>query len=452
MPTLTAHDIGRAEAIGRQQQGMYKWLVASILMLVYASSFIDRQIIGLVIEPIRRDLRITDTQVGLLAGPAFVGLHIVALLPVGWVVDRWSRRNIIIGGALFWTVTTAGCGMVGSYWSLFAMRAGVGSGEAALSPSAYSLLSNYFPRSQLARALSLYGLGVPIGSGIAMIGGGWLIATFNDMGEVAIAGLGAFRPWQMVFLTVALPGIPLTLLLLLVREPVRTAADGVPQPSLATVLRHIWRHRAVYFPLSLGSAFASVAGYGAAYWLPSILQRAHGFSILESGLFIGLSILLLGMPGTLAMGWASDRLVAGGREDGPLIVGIGNAIGMILCCALAPVIPVEWLSLVFAAGTMFFLNTWNVGVAPAMLQRVTPERMRGRVSGLHIISSALIGLGIGPLAIGMGTDFIFSRPDQVGFSLALVATVFLGAATVLLLFGRAPARDYIRGKARADQP
>jgi MFS family permease len=193
-----------------EPRGTYRWVVAGILMLIYASGFIDRQLLSLVIEPIRHDLKITDTQVGLLV----------------------------------WTIMTAGCGLVGSYWPLFAMRAGVGSGEAALSPSAYSLLSDYFPKAQLARALSVYGLGVPIGSSIAMIGGGWLIAAFNHLGIVQLAGFGTFRPWQMVFLTVALPGIPLALLVMLIREPARSTTD-VNQVSLSAVCRHIWAHRSI---------------------------------------------------------------------------------------------------------------------------------------------------------------------------------------------------------------
>jgi MFS family permease len=425
----------------------YRWIVAGILMLVYASSFVDRQLLSLLIEPIRRDLNISDTRVGLLAGPAFIGLHVLALVPLGWLVDRWNRRNIIIGGAIFWTIMTAGCGMVGSYWPLFAMRAGVGFGEAALSPSAYSLLSDYFPKAQLGRALSVYGLGVPIGSSIAMIFGGWLIAAFNNVGPIDLGGLGVLRAWQMVFLAVAVPGIPLALLVMLIREPEREVPN-TDRPTLRVVCKHVWAYRSIYLPTSLGSAFMAVAGYGAAYWLPTILQRAHGFSVRDSGLFIGFSILSLGVLGTFTMGWLTDRFVMRGKEDGALIVGIGNAIGMILCCGLAPFISVESVALALAAGTMFFLNTWNVGVAAAIIQRITPDLMRGRVSGLHIVTSALIGLGVGPLAIGLGTDLVFGRPEAVAQSLALVSTLFLVAAAGLMVYGRRPLRDYVSNNLR----
>jgi len=143
----------------------------------------------------------------------------------------------------------------------------------------------------------------------------------------------------------------------------------------------------------------------------------HGFSVRNSGFFIGIVILSLGVPGTFFMGWLADRFVVRGREDGPLIVGIANALGMMGCCGLAPFVPAEWMSLTLVAGTMFFLNTWNVGVAATVIQRITPDRMRGRVSGLHIITGALIGLGIGPLAIGLGTDFVFARTTPWGYRL-----------------------------------
>jgi MFS family permease len=419
-----------------------RWRLTILLTLLSALSNVDRQILSLLVGPIRADFKLSDTQIGLLAGPAFVILYAVTMLPCGRVVDYWNRRNLVAFGAFLWSVMTAGCGLAGSLRAIAMARAGVGIGEATLVPAAYSMIADSFPRTQLSRGLSFYALGLPLGATLALVGGGWLIGHLDSVGPIAIPLLGEFKPWQVTFQIVALPGIPLALLLrFFVSEPRRHSQVSMEAPpSTSSVLLYVWQHRSIYVAVFLGGGLLSVFTYGINYWLPTTLQRVHGFTIKESGLFIGLAILFLGMPGTLFAGWLADRLVARGSADGPLIVGMFYSSALLICLGFGPIAGPEWLSLSMVAAGMFFCNTWATGVAPAILQQVTPGRMRGRVSAIYVLLSNLIGLGLGPPMVALATDHVFSRQSAVGESLALVGTVTIVASTACMQGGRSALR------------
>jgi MFS family permease len=429
---------------------MNKWHVVILLMLLNASSMTDRQALSLVIDLIRADLSLTDTQIGLLAGPAFAVLHVAALLPFGWLIDRWSRRGIIAIGASFWSVMTACCGMAGSFSALCAARAGVGVGEATLAPSTYSMLADYFPKSQLARAISIYALGLPLGSTLALVGGGWLIGVLGDIGPMALPLLGVLQPWQIMFLIVALPGLPLALLMItLVKEPQRHRAGAVEgQVPLAVVLAYLWQHRAIYCSLLFGGGFLAIFSYGVSYWMPTTLQRVHGLSEQGSGMFMGLAIFCLSIPGTLFAGWLTDRLTLRGWNDGPLLVGMFYAAGLLVFVVGGCLMPTGILALAMIGAGMFFLNSWATGVAPALLQNVTPAPMRGRVSAIYVLVSALMGLSLGPLAVAIVTDNVFHNEAAVSQSLALIGTIAILAALIAMHFGRSSLRRY-QGTAEA---
>src|SRR5215475_4822666 len=199
----------------------YAWYVVFVLMVCYTLSFIDRQILGMLVDPIKRDFEISDTSVGLLQGLAFVAFYTIMGLPVGWLVDRYSRRTIIAVGVFFWSLMTAVCAMAGNFWALFAARTGVGVGEATLAPSAMSMTSDYFPKERLGGALSVYAMGIFIGSGLALIVGGEVVARVSGMPEVGVPIIGQIASWRLTFLIVGLPGLLVALLVYTVREPLR---------------------------------------------------------------------------------------------------------------------------------------------------------------------------------------------------------------------------------------
>lgn len=440
--TWTTHPqtISQVNALSSQSG----WPTVIILMLIYASSMIDRQVLGLVTDLLRHDLNLSDVQVGLLAGPAFVLLHVITLLPFGYIVDRWNRRRLVAIGVSVWSLMTISCGLARTFPVLAAARAGVGIGEATLTPAAYSLLADRFPPSGLSKALSVYALGLPLGGAIALLGGGWAIGKLTAYGPVALGILGVLQPWQALFVIVAIPGFPLAMLLMIcTSEPTRTQkgiADGVP--SLALVTGHLWRHRGLYQAPFVGGALLAVFSYGISYWLPVTLQRIYGFSTASSGFFIGGSMLVFSIPGTLFAGWLADRLRSNGQADGELVVGLIYGVGLFICLGLGPVARPVWLSLALMSGGMFFLNTWVTGVAPALLQRVTPSGMRGRISALYVLASALIGLGLGPPLVAFLTEHFFGGSQSVGKSLAVVATVAVVPACAMMQAGRRHLRSF----------
>jgi MFS family permease len=419
---------------------LYSWLVVVFLMVLYTSSFIDRQILSLLVKPIRADFHIDDFQYSLLAGFAFVFTYSLAGLPLGYIVDRWSRRGIVMIGVTVWSLMTAACGVTGSFGTLFVTRIGVGIGEATLSPASYSLISDIFPKEKLGRALSVYGLGIPIGSGLALVIGGQVIKAITAIGPVDVPLIGLTRPWQTVFLAIGLPGLILAALtLVVIKEPKRQMTPGTldRRPSLGEAFVFLGRNARLYAGLFLGMGLMAMFGYGANVWYPSFLQRVHGFDIGDASLFLGLSTLILGVAGGLFAGYLADRMVARGRADGHFIVCMFYCIGLAVCGVIGPLARPEWLSLIFIALSLFFSLT-IIGVVAAAIQVVTPNRMRGQMSAFMLFTAAFIGLAFGPSAVAFATDHIFHRDDAVGYSLALVAAIFPSLGAVAFWLGRKP--------------
>jgi len=423
---------------------LYAWSVVLILMLLYTSSFIDRQILGLLVKPVRADLQLTDTEYSYLTGFAFVFLYSVAGVPLGWAVDRWSRRGIILVGVSLWSLMTAGCSLAGSFWRLFAFRIGVGVGEATLSPAAYALISDYFPAHKLSRALSVYGLGIPIGTGLALVIGGAAVQMLERLGPVDLPVVGITKPWQLVFLAIGLPGLLLAgIAALAIREPPRShhAIAGARTPGIRETARFVWAHRTVYLPLFVGMGLLSVFSYGANAWYPAFLQRVHGFTVASAGLYLGLTTLIFGILGSTTAGVLADRLVSRGRRDGQLLVPMVYGVGLAIGGLGAGLASTTRLSLAFIAVASFFSNTM-LGCVVAALQAATPRDMRGQVSAFFLLTAAFIGMAIGPTAVAASTDHIFGHDDAVGHALALVALIFPVSGTVVISLGRRPLRQH----------
>lgn len=417
----------------------YPWLVVAILIALYTSSFIDRSIMGLLVKPIRADLNINDTEYSLLAGFAFAVMYTFSSIPLGYLVDNSSRRVVVAVGCAVWSIMTAMCGLANSFGTLFAARVGVGIGEASLTPSSYSLLSDLFPKEKLSRALSFFSLGIPIGSGLALMIGGSVVDYFSSV-PLTLPLIGTPKPWQVVFMIVGAPGLLLAALtLIIVREPARQGpknAAGEPERiGLLTVLRYVFKNHGFYVSVIGAITLNGLFCYGANAWMPSFLQRVHGFSAREAGTFLGTSILVLGIPGTLLSGWIADRMIIKGRSNAHIVVSMFYLMGTLVCGALGPIVPIKSLSLILIGGFGFFLFTWT-GVATALIQLATPVRMRGQVSALYLFSVSLVGLSIGPTAMGAATDYLFKSDIAVGKSISLVGIVAMVASIALMYRGR----------------
>jgi MFS family permease len=418
----------------------YSWFVVAFLMVLYTSSFIDRQILALLIKPIRSDFQIDDFQYGLLTGLAFVGTYALAGLPIGVIVDRWSRKGVILIGVTAWSLMTAACGITQSFSSLFLTRIGVGIGEATLSPASYSLISDLFPKEKLGKALSLYGLGIPIGSGLALIIGGQVVAAIEKIGSIDFPVIGMTRPWQTVFLAIGLPGLLLSLLtILVVREPKRHTprAEIESKPTIGEALVYFWRNIRAYAGLFMGMGLLAMFGYGCTAFYPAFLERVFGLSVADASLFLGVATLVFGVAGCMFGGWLSDRLLAKGHPDAHYLVSVGYCLAFAVTGAIGSASQSAWVSLPLVAISLAFSNT-IIGVVAAALQILTPVRMRGLISSLFLAVAAFVGFAFGPSLIGFITSHIFHDDNMIGYSLAIVAAIFPTLGAVAFWLGRKP--------------
>ncbi len=414
----------------------YAWYVVFVLMACYTLSFIDRQILSLLVRPIKRDLALSDTQVGLLQGLAFALFYTFCGLPLGRIADAHSRRRLIQFGLFFFSLLTAACSLARSFGSLFAARMGVGVGEATLNPSAFSLITDYFDRRRLARAVSVYSMGIFIGSGLAFLVGGAVVDAVAKLQSVTLPLLGTLASWRVTFLIVGGPGLLMTLLLFSVREPQRRdllrrhdgAVSRLSLPEVFSQLRLRWRAVA---GLSLAMAAQSMTNYGFVAWAPTFFERVHGWSPGRAGRSLGLLLIFAGCAGMYAGGWLCDRWLARGHHEGPLRVGVVGTLGTAVFIAAALVLPDPRWTLALLAPGMFFMAV-PVGSAFTSLQVILPNQLRGQVSALLNFILNLGGLTLGPLLPGVFTDYLFHNEKMVGVSVAL--TIALAGVASALLF------------------
>lgn len=424
----------------------YAWYVVGVLTIAYVISFIDRQILNLLVGPIRRDLDISDTQMSLLMGFSFAVFYTFFGIPMGRLADLRSRRAIITVGIIFWSVMTASCGLARNFWQFLLMRMGVGVGEATLSPSAYSLISDYFPKENRATAISVYSMGIYLGSGLASLLGGLVIGFASAQGNRELPLVGQTRPWQVIFFILGISGVIFTTFMLTVREPLRqglkrfTQTDGERKPagsSLREVMKYIRENRVTFFCHNLGFALISLSSYGSSAWVPTFFIRRFGWTAAQAGIVYGTLVMIFGTLGIVTGGRIADHLRKRGHRDASLRVGLFAAIawlpGGILYCLSTD----ARLAAVLLAPTIFFA-AMPFGVAPAAIQEMMPNEMRGQASAIYLFVVNLVGLGLGPTAVAMMTDYVFRNDQAVNYSLLIVNTTAQILAAVLLWMGLKP--------------
>ncbi|MFK8051232.1 MAG: spinster family MFS transporter [Halioglobus sp.] len=418
-----------------------------VLLLAYILSFIDRNAMAVLVGPIRADFDISDFQYSLLHGFAFSMFYIFLGLPIARLADRGSRKSIVTIGVFFWSAMTCLCGAAQSFKMLFVARVGVGIGEAALSPPAYSLLSDFFSREALPRAMAIYTLGITIGGGLAYIVGGAVYQYFLSRGAPALPLLGEMRPWQMTFVVVGLPGFLLVLLLSFMVEPRRVGesldglesdSDEPPVPasgySVAEILRCLQGNWQAYFSLIFGVSLLSILGYGTMAWYPEFLVRNHGMNRAEAGSMFGLIFIVAGSLGTILGGWSVKPLLERGYSDASVRIVMWIAIIWMVPAAIGPMLPSGSLALWAAVPIVLFLNSY-FGVCIAAIQLITPNRMRAQVSAGLLFMTNLFGLAMGPSFIAALTDFVFADDLALGKSLTVLPLVVCPLATALLAWG-----------------
>ncbi|WP_447763501.1 spinster family MFS transporter [Sphingopyxis panaciterrae] len=413
-------------------------------MLGFVLSYTDRQVISLLVEPIKADLGISDTQFGLLQGLAFSLFYALVGIPISGLADRKSRPMIIACGIAVWSAATCLCGFAKSFGTMLIARMGVGAGEATLSPATYSLIADLFPPEERGRPLGVFSLGSFLGAGFAFLVGGAAIAALSAAGPFSFFGID-LRPWQLVLIAAGAPGFILAAVIALtVRDPHRSAARAAETlPGWGEVLAFVMRHKAIFAPHIAGYAFYSICLFGLLSWSPAYLMRVHHLSPQDAGFALGIIAIIANGGGVLFSGALLDRRTRAGHEDGPLRVGVFGALGTLLPLACLPFLEGLYPCLAALAAAMFFAS-WPMPPSAALIQRVATSEMRSRVSAVFLFVLSLIGMGGGAVLIGLLNDRLFPGPAGVGSSLAVVAGGGAALAAVVLALGIAPLRAFAR--------
>lgn len=409
----------------RQRPG----IVLAMLLLVYIFNFVDRQILAILAAPIQADLGLDDAQMGLLGGLAFALLYSTLAVPLAWLADRTSRSWVIATSLLLWSGFTALCGLAHGFWHIFLARLGVGIGEAGGVAPSYALIGDYFPSERRAFALSIYSLGIPLGSAAGALAGGYIAATVD---------------WRLAFFAVGLAGVAIApLFKWLVPDPPKPAAARPDtQGLLAATARSLAGKRAFWL-LAFGAASSSMLGYGIAFWLPSLLQRSFGLDLVQTSQFFGAVLLIGGTAGVLAGGWLGDWLGRRDRAYYGYLPGLAFIIG-------APLFAGGVLSSSATAAFLLFLipqalaYIWLGPVLSAVQHLVRPAA-RSMASALFLLINNLIGLGGGIYALGALSRLLtpIHGPEALRYSMLYALSLYALAAVLMAAAGPALRREWV---------
>jgi len=410
----------------------------ALLFVAYIFSFIDRQILALLVGPIRADFGITDFQYSLLQGAAFALLYTFAGLPLGRLADRHSRKLILFFSVTFWSLMTVACGLTKNFAQLFAARMGVGAGEAGLAPPAYSMILDSFRPHHVGYAMSVYKLGVKVGAGLALIIGGVLYDFYAAFETLTLPLVGPIKPWQATLITVGAPGFLVGLLMLTINEPTRKGmAEQNGQPTgqipLKSVVRFIWSRRRVYLSLFFGSSMMAMAQYGAAAWYPEFFTRNYGFSKTEAGSWFGSIVLVAGSLGVLFGAWLAGRLAAKGHKDAYVRAIFITSLLAIIPAVYAPLAGDPTLTLLALCPATLLAGSY-LGVMAVSFVVITPNQLRGQLTAVYIFVTNILGMAVGTSVLAAFTDFLYRDDALIHYSIATSVALFYPAAALLFWY------------------
>ena len=415
----------------------YAWYTVSLCMVAYIFSFIDRQVIALLVEPIRADLQISDTQFSLLHGLAFAIFYAIMGIPIARLADTKSRPLIIAVGVFFWSIATAACGLTRNFWQLFIARMGVGVGEAALSPAAYSMITDLFPKSKLGLALGVYSVGSFLGAGLAFLIGGAAIEWISGFGVLDFPLVGIVKPWQMTFFLVGLPGVFIALIFYLtIRDPARKGVtdESAAGFSISMVLAYIATHKHTFTAHYLGFGFLALSLFAFLSWSPAFLFRNYGLSPKEVGIYLGAMVLISNTSGVLTSGWLTDYFTRKGRDDAAMLSGMIGGLGLIIPGALFSSMP-DLHSTLLAYGIAMFFASFPPGDFCCCLTTHGAKPDACQVTALFFLSLNLLGITGGSLLVALSTDYLFKADAAVGYSMSLIGSVSGLTGAIILAWG-----------------
>ena len=370
------------------------WYAVVVLTIAYIVSFLDRQLLALVVEDVKADLDLTDTQVSLLLGFAFALFYTTMGIPIGRLADKKSRKTIIGIGITCWCIMTAACGLAKNYTQIFLARVGVGVGEATLSPSALSMISDYFPLEKRGGAMGFFNMGVSVGSGIALIVGGLIVDYVKGSPNLILPFIGEIFAWQALFLYVGLPGLLVAALMTTVKEPSRkgkmqiTSEDGksTDEISIPQTIKFLWKRNRAYGWLFLSMACSVLMGYAFLSWLPTMYIRTYQIGIGTVALWQGVAFLVGGPLGATMSGWLGDILFRKWDRTAHVKLFAYSMIVMTLAAALVPLMPSYQLAtLMFVP--QIIMAAGQTALAPVAIINITPNQIRGQVIAIYFLAT-----------------------------------------------------------------
>lgn len=405
------------------------WWMLGVLLLIYVIAMMDRLILTMLVQPIQDELGLSDFQISLILGPAFAFSNALAVFPLGWAADRYRRKHILTFSVIFWSLATTASAFARSFLTLFVGRVGVAVGEAALLPSAYSLIADRFPRRRLTTGLAIFGMGPKIGTAAAFAAGAVIFSFSERVGSIHVPLLGELGSWRLALFAVGAPGLLVALLALTFSEPIRRNLSTAPaQPGGCHA--YMWRHRSVFGPLLIGFSLMGVCSGALNNWVPTYLTREFGWSPAQYGPVMSV-ISLVAASAILLKGVAVDWLVARGVSDAhvrfytwlqtaslPILVGaffVTSALGFLVLFGVVNVVVLTYLL-----------------YASAIIQILSPNDMRGQVTAVFLFCSSVLAQGIGPSLVAAFTDFVFADPAMLGTSLVIVSATALTGSLLAL--------------------
>ena len=402
----------------------------AVMTLAQVFAFIDRQIPAMLVEPIKQDFNLNDSQIALLGGAAFSIFYAIMALPIGYAVDRYKRVNVLGTGIFVWSLMTTLAGLANSFGRLFGARIGVAVGEAVMAPVSVSLVSDYFPQNKQGKPMGVITAGVYLGIGATLIGGGYLIDYLTDIGGITIPGIGYFKPWQATFLLVGIPGILISIAAFMLHEPKRLGLSKMQDNSKPiNIFSHLKTNKITLFPMFGGLIFMALIFYSFTFWAPSMMVRTYGLSLTEVGFTLGIITIIASILGTISSGTVVDYLRSQGHSDAPIRTGMFACIFATPAICLAPIVDSLFLTWVLIGIYLFFISSF-APIGLLAVSGISGNEVKGQMAAVHAFLMMAFGLSLGPQITAFFTDFVLMDESKLGYAMALTGALVLPVAAI----------------------
>ena len=407
------------------------YMAVIVMTLAQVFAFIDRQIPAMLVEPIKQDFNLNDSQIALLGGAAFSIFYAIMALPIGYAVDRYKRVNVLGTGIFVWSLMTTLAGLANSFGRLFGARVGVAVGEAVMAPVSVSLVSDYFPQNKQGKPMGIITAGVYIGIGATLIGGGYLIDYLTDIGGITIPGIGYFKPWQATFLVVGVPGILISISAFMLHEPRRLGLVQTPEKDSRSIniFSHLIKNRSTLIPMFSGLIFMALIFYSFTFWAPSMMVRTHDLSLTEVGFSLGIITIISSILGTISSGAVVDYLRSKGRTDAPIRTAMFACIFAMPAICLAPLVENAVVAWMLIGIYLFFISSF-APIGLLAVSGVSSNEVKGQMAAVHAFLMMAFGLSLGPQITAFFTDFILQDESKLGLAVSLTGVLVLPIAAV----------------------